>query len=60
MFTDSDDPCDSIDIAILGGWTRLNDSNRMRKKDNGKGLEGDRRNRYQDSWIRFDINRSNK
>jgi len=26
----------------------------MCKEDNGEGLGGDSRDRYQDSWIRFD------
>ena len=49
----SEDPCDGIDLNNLDGWTRY-DSSRMRKTDNGKGLAGDRGNRYQDSWVRFD------
>ena len=52
--TPIDDPCDSIDLTTLDGWTHCNDSSRMRKTDNGKGLAGDRGNRYQDSWVRFD------
>lgn len=49
----SEDPCDGIDLNNLDGWTRY-DSSRMRKTDNGKGLEGSSGDRYQDSWIRFD------
>ena len=35
----SEDPCDGIDLNNLDGWTRY-DSSRMRKTDNGEGLEG--------------------
>ena len=46
-------PFDGIDIKDLDGWIRY-DSSRMCKEDNGEGLGGDSRDRYQDSWIRFD------
>ena len=49
----SEDPCDGIDLNNLDGWTRY-DSSRMRKTDNGEGLEGSPGDRYQDSWLRFD------
>lgn len=52
--THTDDPCDVVTSETLDGWTHCNDSSRMRKTDNGEGLEGDRGDRYQDSWIRFD------
>lgn len=46
-------PFDNIDLKDLDGWIRY-DSSRMCKEDNGEGLGGDSRDRYQDSWIRFD------
>ena len=49
----SEDPCDNINLNDLDGWIRR-DSSRMCETDNGEGLEGDRRDRYQDSWVRFD------
>ena len=52
--TPIDDPIDGIDLTDLDGWTYSNDSSRMCKKNNGKGLEGNSGDRYQDSWIRFD------
>jgi len=52
--TPIDDPIDGIDLTDLDGWTYSNDSSRMRKKNSGKGLEGNSGDRYQDSWIRFD------
>ena len=50
-----DTPFDGIDIQNLDGWIRY-DSSRVRKEDNRKGLDGDSRDRYSDSWIRFDDN----
>lgn len=49
----SEDPCDNINLNDLDGWIRR-DSSRMCETDNGEGLGGDRSDRYQDSWIRFD------
>ena len=49
-----DDPYDAIDLKNLDGWTHCDDSSRVRKTDNGKGLEGSSGDRYQDSWLRFD------
>ena len=46
-------PFDNIDLKDLDGWIRY-DSSRMCKEDNRGGLGGDSRDRYQDSWIRFD------
>lgn len=52
--THTDDPCDVVTSETLDGWTHCNDSSRMRKTDNGEGLEGNRGDRHQDSWLRFD------
>ena len=49
----SEDPFDDIDLNDLHGWIKR-DSSRMCETDNGKRLEGDQGDRYQDSWIRFD------
>ena len=49
----SEDPFDNIDLNDLHGWIKR-DSSRMCETDNGKRLEGDQGDRYQDSWIRFD------
>ena len=46
-------PFDMIDVNDLEGWIRY-DSSRMCKENNGEGLGGDSRDRYPDSWIRFD------
>ena len=46
-------PFDGIEIQNLDGWIRY-DSSRVREASNGKGLDGDSRDRYSDSWIRFD------
>lgn len=51
--TPIDDPCDKIDLNTLDGWTKY-DSDRMCKTDNGKGLGGNRSDRYQNSWVRLD------
>ena len=46
-------PFDNIDLKDLDGWIRR-DSSRMRKENNGEGLDRDSGDRYQDSWIRLD------
>lgn len=47
-------PFDGIEIQNLDGWIRY-DSSRVREASNGKGLGRDSRDRYPDSWIRFDL-----
>lgn len=49
----NEDPCDSIDLNYLEGWTQY-DSDGMRKKDHGEGLERSERDRRYNSWARFD------
>jgi hypothetical protein len=49
-----DDPCDTIDVNTLDGWTRSYDSDGMRKKNTRQGLGGDSGDRYIDSWARYD------
>jgi len=46
-------PFDGIETQNLEGWIRY-DSSRVRTASNGKELEGGSRDRYSDSWIRFD------
>lgn len=48
-----DDPCDGISSETLTGWIYY-DSDRMRKEDLGQRLERRDRDRYPNSWIRFD------
>jgi hypothetical protein len=51
--TPIDDPCDGVSVEDLAGWTKY-DSSGMRETINGKRLERDSGDRYQDSWLRFD------
>lgn len=49
-----DDPCDDCsDVNVLNGWIYY-DSSRMREKNNGEGLGGNRSDRYQNSRLRND------
>lgn len=48
-----DDPCDTIDVNTLDGWTRY-DSDGMRAKNTRQRLGGDSGDRYIDSWARYD------
>lgn len=48
-----DDPCDSIDVTDLGGWTKY-DSIRVRSQDSRQRLERDLGDPYRNSWTRFD------
>lgn len=49
-----DDPCDDCsDVNVLNGWIYY-DSCGMREKNNGEGLGGNRRDRYQNSRLRND------
>jgi len=50
-----DTPFDGIEIQNLDGWIRY-DSSRVRTENNRQRLDGDSRDRYSDSWIRFDDN----
>lgn len=52
--TPTDDPIDGIDLTTLDGWIRR-DSDRMRETNIRQRLGGDSGDRYQDSWLRFDI-----
>lgn len=45
-----EDPCDSIDLNYLEGWTKY-DSDGMRKKNNGQGLDGSEGDRHLNSWV---------
>lgn len=47
---DAEDPCDSIDLNYLDGWTKY-DSDRMRTKNNGEGLEGSEGDRHINPWV---------
>ena len=49
----NEDPCDSIDLNYLEGWTQY-DSDRLRKKDHEEGLDRSERDRHLNSWARFD------
>ena len=49
----NEDPCDSIDLNYLDGWTKY-DSDGMRKKNNAERLDRSERNRRLNSWARFD------
>lgn len=50
---EKDDPCDSIDVMNLSGWTKY-DSSGMCSQDTGQRLERRERDRYSNSWTRFD------
>ena len=52
--TPIDDPCDVVTSETLEGWTHCNDSDGMRTKDHGQQLDRSERDRYQNSWLRFD------
>ena len=51
--TPIDDPCDGVSVEDLAGWTKY-DSSGMRETINGKRLERDSGDRYQNSWVRLD------
>tara|TARA_R100000951_G_C2568116_1_gene157860 strand:- start:48 stop:212 length:165 start_codon:yes stop_codon:yes gene_type:complete len=50
---DSDDPCDDVVGDNLTGWVNR-DSGRNSETNSRQRLEGDYRNRRQDSWTRFE------
>lgn len=50
---EKDDPCDSINVMDLGGWTKY-DSDRMRKKDSRQQLEGCSVDQHSNLWTRHD------
>lgn len=49
----NEDPCDSIDLNYLDGWTKY-DSDGMREKNHAERLDRSERNRRLNSWARFD------
>ena len=51
--TETDDPCDEVNVNDLIGWTRY-DSNGMCKKNTGQRLGRDSGDRYSNSWTRYD------
>ena len=53
MIDSADDPCDSIDVENLGGWIK-NDGSGSGEKNPRKRLERDYRDRYTNSWTRFE------
>lgn len=54
MVDSCDDPCDDVTTDNLTGWTKKNDSSRGREKDSRQRLERSYRDRYTDSWARFE------
>ena len=50
---DSDDPCDDVIGDNLTGWVK-SDSSRSGETNSRQRLEGDYRDRYTNSWTRFE------
>ena len=50
---EKDDPCDSIDVMDLGGWTKY-DSDGMCEKNSRQRLDRSPDNQHTNLWTRFD------